>query len=90
MFPVNIFFPIQFFFLYLVFEWLDQDLKKYMDTCGVGGMKPELVKSYMFQLVRGMDFCHRRGVMHRDLKPQNLLINRAGELKIADFGLAGD
>ena len=49
---------------------------------------PELVKSYMFQLVRGMDFCHRRGVMHRDLKPQNLLINRAGELKIADFGLA--
>jgi serine/threonine protein kinase len=51
-------------------------------------MKPELVKSYMFQLIRGMDFCHRRGIMHRDLKPQNLLINRAGELKIADFGLA--
>lgn len=74
--------------LYLVFEWLDQDLKKYMDTCGSGGMKPELVKSYMFQLIRGMDFCHRRGIMHRDLKPQNLLINRAGELKIADFGLA--
>eukprot|EP00944_MAST-04C_sp_MAST-4C-sp1_P011281 g11281.t1 len=74
--------------LYLVFEWLDQDLKKYMDTCGLDGMKPQLVKSYMFQLVRGMDFCHRRGVMHRDLKPQNLLINRDGELKIADFGLA--
>ena len=74
--------------LYLVFEWVDQDLKKYMDTCGSGGMKPELVKSYMFQLIRGMDFCHRRGIMHRDLKPQNLLINRAGELKIADFGLA--
>merc|ERR1719197_2023245 len=51
-------------------------------------MDAELVQSYMYQLVRGMDFCHRRGIMHRDLKPQNLLINRAGELKIADFGLA--
>ena len=75
--------------LYLVFEWLDQDLKKYMDM--LPNRKPmdaELVQSYMYQLVRGMDFCHRRGIMHRDLKPQNLLINRAGELKIADFGLA--
>ena len=74
--------------LYLVFEWLDKDLRKYMDTCGKDGMKPELVKSYMFQLIRGLGFCHSRGIMHRDLKPQNLLINQAGELKIADFGLA--
>ena len=42
----------------------------------------------MFQLVRGIDFCHTRGVMHRDLKPQNLLIDKLGNLKIADFGLA--
>ena len=51
-------------------------------------MKPMLVKSYMYQLTRGMHFCHARGIMHRDLKPQNLLINRHGVLKIADFGLA--
>ena len=47
-----------------------------------------LVKSYMYQLLKGMDFCHARGIMHRDLKPQNLLVDRKGTLKLADFGLA--
>ena len=74
--------------LYLVFEWLDKDLKKYMDSCGSNGMGMPLIKSYMHQLLKGMAVCHSRGIMHRDLKPQNLLINRQGELKIADFGLA--
>lgn len=73
--------------LYLVFEFLDKDLKKFMESC-TGLLSPALVKSYMFQLCRGMAFCHARGVMHRDLKPQNLLVTRDGILKIADFGLA--
>ncbi|ETE58726.1 Cyclin-dependent kinase 5, partial [Ophiophagus hannah] len=42
----------------------------------------------MYQLLKGLGFCHSRNVLHRDLKPQNLLINRNGELKLADFGLA--
>ncbi|CAM9595305.1 unnamed protein product, partial [Laminaria digitata] len=40
------------------------------------------------QLLRGVAYCHHHRVLHRDLKPQNLLINREGELKLADFGLA--
>lgn len=42
----------------------------------------------MFQLLRGTAFCHSHGVLHRDLKPQNLLVDRVGTLKLADFGLA--
>ena len=72
--------------LHLVFEFLDQDLKKYLDT--TPAMEPMLVKSYMFQLIKGMAFCHSHRILHRDLKPQNLLIDRDGAMKIGDFGLA--
>jgi len=73
--------------LTLVFEFLDQDLKKYLDVCE-GGLEPNILRSFLFQILRGVAFCHSHRVLHRDLKPQNLLINREGELKLADFGLA--
>jgi len=73
--------------LTLVFEYLDQDLKKYLDDCR-GEIPLALTKSFLFQLLKGVAFCHEHKVLHRDLKPQNLLINRKGELKLADFGLA--
>uniref|UniRef100_A0A4W5LWX9 cyclin-dependent kinase n=1 Tax=Hucho hucho TaxID=62062 RepID=A0A4W5LWX9_9TELE len=73
--------------LTLVFEYLDSDLKQYLDNCG-NLMCMNNVKIFMFQLLRGLSYCHKRKILHRDLKPQNLLINDKGELKLADFGLA--
>ncbi|KIY67507.1 Pkinase-domain-containing protein [Cylindrobasidium torrendii FP15055 ss-10] len=75
--------------LVLIFEFCESDLKKYMDKHGErGALPPDLVKSFMYQLLKGTAFCHENQVLHRDLKPQNLLINRKGELKLGDFGLA--
>ncbi len=73
--------------LTLVFEFSDQDLKNYIDEHS-GEVAPDTVKSFLYQLINGVGYCHQRRVLHRDLKPQNLLINRKGELKLADFGLA--
>lgn len=75
--------------LYLVFEFLDLDLKKYMESIPRGaGLEPSMVKRFMHQLVKGIKHCHSHRVLHRDLKPQNLLIDKEGNLKLADFGLA--
>jgi negative regulator of PHO system len=75
--------------LMLVFEYMDKDLKKYMDSRGDRGQLDYItIKSFMFQLLQGIAFCHENRVLHRDLKPQNLLINNKGQLKLADFGLA--
>ena len=75
--------------LMLVFEYMDKDLKKYMDARGDRGQLDAVtIKRFMADLLRGTAFCHENRVLHRDLKPQNLLINTKGQLKLADFGLA--
>jgi serine/threonine protein kinase len=67
--------------LTLVFEYLERDLKQYMDECS-NVLNPINVRIFLFQLLRGLAYCHRRRILHRDLKPQNLLINDRGELKV--------
>jgi serine/threonine protein kinase len=71
----------------LVLELLDNDLKKHMTSLGCK-LHPDQVRNFAAQLLAGIEFCHANRVIHRDLKPQNLLINSTLELKIADFGLA--
>jgi len=74
--------------LVLVFELCNTDLKKYMRSVS-GKLQPAQVKDLARQLCKGVEFCHANRIMHRDLKPQNLLIDSSSmRLKIADFGLA--
>jgi len=73
--------------LTFVFEYVHTDLSQYLES-HPGGINPRNVKLFMFQLFRGLWYCHRRRILHRDVKPQNLLISEIGELKLADFGLA--
>ncbi|KAG6514553.1 probable serine/threonine-protein kinase At1g54610 isoform X1 [Zingiber officinale] len=73
--------------LYLVFEYMEHDLTGLAAAPGVRFTEPQ-VKCYMKQLLSGLEHCHSRGVLHRDIKCSNLLLDNEGILKIADFGLA--
>jgi len=74
--------------LTLVFEFCDQDLKQYLDA-HFGIIDHTKIKWFLYQLLKGVEYCHKRRVLHRDLKPQNLLISKKDNtLKLADFGLA--
>ncbi|KWU46201.1 Pkinase-domain-containing protein [Rhodotorula sp. JG-1b] len=98
--------------LSLVFEFLDLDLKRYMDTAAIAAanlasstrreramgpagadaafaaQRGRSGEKFMAQLLLGLSHLHSRRILHRDLKPQNIMIDKQGNLKIADFGLA--
>ncbi|NP_001148044.1 Probable serine/threonine-protein kinase At1g54610 [Zea mays] len=73
--------------LYLVFEYMEHDLAGLAASPEIKFTEPQ-VKCYMNQLLSGLEHCHDRGVLHRDIKGSNLLLDNNGMLKIADFGLA--
>ncbi|KAF8825824.1 hypothetical protein HHX47_DHR6000653 [Lentinula edodes] len=75
--------------LNLVLEFLDSDLEMIIKDRSLVFL-PADIKSWMAMTFRGLEFCHRNFILHRDLKPNNLLIASDGHLKIADFGLARD
>lgn len=50
-------------------------------------MEESQVRSFLYQIMDAIVFCHKRRILHRDLKPQNLLVHGDNVVKIADFGL---
>lgn len=75
--------------LNLVLEHLPQgDLLKLIQDTNNISYTPADIKSWMLMLMRATYFCHQNFILHRDIKPNNLLIAANGEIKLADFGLA--
>jgi cyclin-dependent kinase 12/13 len=71
----------------MVFEYLEFDLTGIIQTKEIK-IRADHIKSWSHQLLKGVQYMHINKIVHRDLKASNLLINRRGELKIADWGLA--
>lgn len=72
--------------LFLIFESLHTDLKKYLDK--TQNISMYNVKGIIYQILLGLSYCHSRRVLHRDLKPQNILVSELMNVKLADFGLS--
>jgi serine/threonine protein kinase len=66
---------------------MEVDLKGFMEKKN-NLLPPNMIRNFMRDLLEGLAYCHEQKVLHRDLKPQNLLLSRDGRLKLADFGLA--
>ncbi|KAK4752534.1 hypothetical protein SAY87_021332 [Trapa incisa] len=73
--------------IYLVFEYMEHDITGLLSCPNIKFSEAQ-IKCYTKQLLSGIEHCHSRGVMHRDIKGSNLLVNNEGILKVADFGLA--
>jgi len=73
---------------YLVMEYVDgETLKKYCDT-GAARLPLERVAKFMLKCCLALDYTHGRGVLHRDIKPGNIMLKRDGAPKIMDFSIA--
>ncbi|XP_013699458.2 cyclin-dependent kinase C-2 C [Brassica napus] len=73
--------------IYLVFEYMEHDLAGLSSNPDIRFTESQ-IKCYMQQLLLGLEHCHMRGVIHRDIKASNILVNNKGVLKLGDFGLA--
>lgn len=72
---------------YLVFEYMDHDLMGLLESKMVDFNESHNA-SIMRQLLDGLNYCHKKNFLHRDIKCSNILMNNRGEVKLADFGLA--
>eukprot|EP00026_Physarum_polycephalum_P003454 Phypoly_transcript_03465.p1 GENE.Phypoly_transcript_03465~~Phypoly_transcript_03465.p1 ORF type:complete len:338 (-),score=55.26 Phypoly_transcript_03465:176-1189(-) len=73
--------------IHLAFDFMDYDLEAIIKDRNIILAEAD-IKSYMLQVLRGVEVLHKNWILHRDLKPNNLLLDNTGCLKIADFGFA--
>jgi serine/threonine-protein kinase len=72
---------------FIVFEYVDgENLKKQIERLGPAAVDEAL--ELALQVARGLSFAHQNGLVHRDVKPQNVLLNGDGQAKVTDFGIA--
>ncbi|ELV10311.1 Cyclin-dependent kinase 7 [Tupaia chinensis] len=71
----------------LVFDFMETDLEVIIKDNSLV-LTPSHVKAYMLMTLQGLEYLHQHWILHRDLKPNNLLLDENGVLKLADFGLA--
>ena len=76
--------------IYLVFEFVEYDLFKVMNAKPVVVFNKAQLKYIFKEILQGLAFMHQSGVIHRDVKSENILIDSKGNVKFADFGLARD
>ena len=73
---------------YLAMEYVDgQTLKELINQ--TGGIAQEDAIRFTLQILAALGHAHQRGIIHRDVKPQNVMVSRAGQIKVGDFGIAG-
>ena len=73
--------------LYLVFEFVDKNLLELLQE-HPQGLDPNLIRHLIYQLCKAIKYMHDQNIIHRDVKPENLLITENMELKLCDFGFA--